>query len=208
MYRIINENIGHILTTIPEQHVSEYLWLTNNPNPQENKYQNRYCKFWAMNGLATSRNYRQSYFARFDKVLQNRSSIPDLMATDWQIDQDRRSLQFSFSTKLIHMIDHSRPVYDSKIAAFYFFDSPTGRNITARHGRLMDFYAFLQKEYTRIQNNGLLNPAIEAFRKQFEQQEGIGNLHAVKIIDTLIWSYTSWMNNDKLVRQEDWAVYQ
>jgi hypothetical protein len=87
------------------------------------------------------------------------------------------------------------PIYDSMVADFYFYDSPANKQpLAQRIKHLVSFHDFLTSEYARILRLGLLSPAIQMFRQQFNP------LHFTdeKIIDSLIWAFVSQLKNGGL----------
>ena len=85
----------------------------------------------------------------------------------------RQSLQISFATKLLHMVNPTTPIYDSMVAAFYFFDEPG-----------------------RKQPLQLLSPAIQSFRRRFSPQHFTDE----KVIDSLLWAFVSLLRNGAVVQ--------
>ncbi len=102
-----------------------------------------------------------------------------------------RSIQFSFATKLLHIADPRLPIYNSRVADFYFFQSPArSLSLKQRIGRFLDFHTFLMQEYRRVLEQGLLTVAIQEFRRQFNPQ----HITDEKIIDSLIWAFVTLLN--------------
>lgn len=95
----------------------------------------------------------------------------------------------SFSTKLLHTINHNYPIYDSKV--WYFF---CNRKSTPGKDEFIDFYEKLVIEYERVTENKLLNPIIEYLN------ENIGvdfkNINPVKKIDFIIWQYQKIIDDE------------
>jgi len=101
-----------------------------------------------------------------------------------------RKLHFSFSTKMAHMLQPNRPVYDSLVAKFYFLPEGEG-TFDEKLKSLLSSYGFLVAEYERVIREGLLVRAVDAFRARFDLD---GILTEVKIIDTLIWRFAAMLN--------------
>jgi hypothetical protein len=103
----------------------------------------------------------------------------------------RQSLQFSFTTKLLHMTNQHLPIYDSQVAAFYFFQEPDikdpkdPQDLQRRIATLVTFHDFLRQEYRRVLQNNLLAPAIQEFRVRLSSQHFTDE----KIVDSLIWAF-------------------
>lgn len=204
MYLLINANIDVILRDYVKespQDAPEYDWLFQNVHRcGDSEYQRRYRKHWAMNGARLSEVYCKAYFENLQtalcKPLQIRQLMMDLYAIPSH-QNGRKSVQFSFATKLLHMADPRLPIYDSKVAWFYFFVEPSADHGLAKIDKLVEFYKFLTEEYGRILKDGLLAPSIAAFRNRFRT-----NMSDEKIIDALIWACVVSLNKRALMRRE------
>jgi hypothetical protein len=192
MYNLINNNIQIILQKIEKKWVNEYDWLISNlHNCGQPAYQRRYKVFWRLNAARLHENFCNAYF----QALHNaKSNPPDLSKLTLALHatpthgNGRQSLQFSFASKLLHMVSPSVPIYDSLVAAFYFYEEPSRKLAPEqRVASLAGFHSFLCSEYERILTNNPLDPSISAFRKHFTPQHFTNE----KIIDSLIWGYVS-----------------
>jgi hypothetical protein len=196
MYDLINGHIQAILGTIPQSHVTEYDWLIQNlgqcATPQ---YQGRYKNYWRLNVARLSANYCNVYFQALQTAQLNPPTVGNLAQQLYNTPthgNGRQSLQFSFATKLLHMVNPNAPIYDSLVAAFYFFQEP-GRNLalTQRIAAFAAFHAFLAQEYRRILANSLLGVSIQAFRQRLNPQQSTDE----KVIDSLLWAYVALLRN-------------
>jgi hypothetical protein len=79
----------------------------------------------------------------------------------------QKSLQFSFATKLLHMTNQHSPIYDSQVAAFYFFLEPERKpkdpnDLQRRISELVTFHDFLKQEYARHAAAPILLPSFRS----------------------------------------------
>jgi len=200
MYNRINIHIDKLLNTILQEHVNEYDWLRENVRLCANdEYRRKYKHFWRLNVARLNADYREAYFQRLEEALANPPILKNLALNLYDIPTQRngkRSLQFAFATKLLHMVRPRTPIYDDRIAAFYFFkEHHHRRDINGRIDELMRFHTFLEKEYKRILKEGLLTVSIEAFKQRFNP------LHFTdeKVIDSLLWTYVDFLRDDGLI---------
>jgi hypothetical protein len=196
MYYLINNYIQQILHSINPIHVTEYDWLVQNIHQvAEDNYQNRYKKYWRLYGAGLSQNFCQVYFQHLQAGLNNNPPQLGILANQlYQVPSspNKHTLQFSFCTKLCHMLDQQLPIYDSMIRNFYFFTEPKQKlSVQQRIHGFVQFHQFLVHEYNRILNEGLLAPSIQAFRDHFSPQ----SFTDIKIIDSLIWAFVSLLND-------------
>ncbi len=127
MYELINRNAGLIVESVGNAFITEYDWLMDQLSQRnvatDEEYQRRYKNFWAMNAARLSPDFYDTYF----RLLQNANTRGrvDLIQVCHDLyevpSHDRRhTLQFSFATKLVHMVLRQRPIYDSLVRDFYY----------------------------------------------------------------------------------------
>ena len=159
-----------------------------------------------MDGAGLDAAYRGAYFQELQSALANRPDLASLVAKLFETPTDKlgtKKLEFSFATKLLHTADRQRPIYDTHVTAFYFFQPLTKRPakrsdeewLQDRTSDLIVFYNFLSDEYTRVLANGLLAKSIRAFRSKFNPK----HFTDVRIIDLLIWTYVEVLNKRGLI---------
>lgn len=196
MYCLINTHIPQILQNIQNKdpgHVYDYDYLIQNlqqaTTPQ---YQRKYRNYWRLNVARLLPSYYHQYFQQLQSGLSG--SPPQMQALVTQLYQipthanGRQTLQFSFCSKLCHMLDPHLPIYDAMIAAFYFYIEPNPKTpCQQRIAHHMTFYNFLIKEYNRVLTAGLLTTAIQQFRQHFSPQHFTDE----KVIDSLIWAFVT-----------------
>ena len=202
MYAVINEHIEALLGVInPAQDVQPYVWLLqvlpNTDVAGDREFQRVYRRYWQLNPARLSDQFYAAYFGHLQQLKgQTNASVEAvaryLLAIPTHGD-GRQSLQFSFSTKLVHMLRPDQPVYDNMVASFFFL--PLGNaneNAAAKLTKLLASYQFLVNEYTRILHHGLLAHAIARFREHFQVGSDYSDR---KIIDTLIWKFVGFLRS-------------
>ncbi|MGD1069673.1 MAG: hypothetical protein ABSB15_05990 [Bryobacteraceae bacterium] len=182
--------------------IFDYDWIIKNLQLVETpQYQGRYRKYWAMNAARLSAPWCDAYFGELRSALDCPTSLGDLVDRLYGMPthgNGRRSLQFSFATKLLHTADRRTPIYDSFVASFYFFQPLDGdRALQDRIDHLLSFQNFLSAEYKRILENGFLASSIQAFRSKFNPQ----HFTDVKIVDLLIWAWAKVLNQGGLIER-------
>lgn len=189
-YDRINSNIQDILDSISNEHVWLYDWLVQNFNRVgEDEYQKRYKTFWRLNGAGLSRGFCDHYF---HYLLTAGDTVPRLDELALELYQvpirpNKYALQFSFCTKLCHMLDRNMPIYDSNIRDFYDFKVPSYYlPVQLRIENLVEFHRYLVHEYQRVLHEGILDDAILAFLERFNPE----HFTDIKVIDSLIWAYS------------------
>jgi hypothetical protein len=210
MYQLINQHVDPLLTSLAaNNHVRDYCWLLDRLHQAnvavDAEYQRRYKAFWAMNVARLSREFIAAYFA-FLEAHKRDNPPPSVNDTAAYLHgfptgaNGRQTLQFSFASKLVHMITPTLPVYDRRVEHFYFLPDGNGTGLD-RLPLLVRSYDFLLVEYRRIIDSRLLVRAFDAFRRRFPEPR----LTSEKIIDSLIWSVVGWLQHGAV--RDRTAVY-
>lgn len=194
-YKTINNlapEIFHLKRGLLEKHVYEYDYLFDNLNLVDQvDYRNSYMKFWDMTGKELTHEYLNEYFKKLSLGIANgkKYKVNELLMFFVTIEDlvVMGSMEFSFATKLVHMLDNKLPIFDSHIKEFYgLMRPPTLLNPYDRIDLFYNHvYNFLNKEIERIIHLGLLDKAIKEFEKQFFPKR----FSKEKIIDSLIWCF-------------------
>jgi len=199
MYQLINENVGKVLDTIDRRRdIDPYLKMAEMFNAgrvsDNDEYKTIYRKYWQLNAARLCDHYCNHYFQVMEDYRQEAHiDIEDVVKALYEVPSNskgRKTIQFSFATKLLHTIDNTRPVYDSLVGDFYFFPQvkPSwkySKKLTA----CTRAYEFLVREYKRILDEGLLSESIRKCRERF----GLPRTYTdQKIIDTLLWKFGAY----------------
>ena len=199
MYKLINQHIDAVLKQINQENdVQRYVWLMEKlPDVDVTKdpaFQHTYRQHWQLNPARLSPQFIETYFAHLQS-LKGRNDV-DIEAVArylfaLPIRDGIHSLQFSFATKLVHMLKPSQPIYDSMVATFFFYFPGTPKEpMNVKLTRLISFYRFLFDEYDRVLRFSLLAPSIARFRAHCQ----IGPIYSdQKVIDTLIWKFVYYL---------------
>jgi hypothetical protein len=196
MYRLINDFAGPVVDRIPRDFLPNYQWLVQNTDQADQpSYQREYRRFWAMNAAQLSPDFYRNYFELLKSSSKKTAILADVVNTLYNAAVRRngdRSIQFSFATKLVHMTNPHLPIYDSRVAEFYFYQSPAGTlSLRERIGKFLDFHTFLTQEYRRVIEQELLAVAIQEFRRQLDPQ----HITDEKIVDSLVWAFVTLLND-------------
>jgi hypothetical protein len=203
MYKLINLNKKQIVESIEESHITDYEYLIRNSDNSDNEdFQKKYKNYWRLNAARLSQKYCKEYFNNFKNFKKNGWSIKELAKELYDIPthkNGRKSLQFSFCTKLVHMVDNNLPIYDSMIRDFYFYKEPiSGSPFDERIENYVRFYQFLIEEYQRIISNGLIKESLLLFHKRFQPNY----FSDVKIIDSLLWAFVSLLKKGGFLNKD------
>ena len=190
MYNLIDQFAKEIVSTIPPEHVTEYDWLLQNVGHVSTPgYQQKYRSYWALNVARLNPSFYRAYFNALGTAPTQKPTLSNVVHILYNASTNRsgrKSLQFSFATKLLHMANPQLPLYSSEVTAFFFFELPAGE-IKQRLTKLVAFHDFLIREYARVLKNGLLAGAIQEFRLRLRPQHFTDE----KVVDSLIWAFVA-----------------
>lgn len=202
MYNKINSNIDDILMNLNPLHVSDYDWLKSNlylcDVSKNLNYQKKYRNYWVMRFTSPDSKFNKSYFECLEKYKNNTDiKFLDICRDLSQLTIDEKhtkySFQFSFITKLVHMIDNKFPIYDSMVGKFYNLPKLTSKDVSAKIFNANKIVNTLKKEQETILLEGSLDNSIEKFLDEYPSSL----FSKEKILDTLIWAYISKTNKSK-----------
>lgn len=181
---------------ITNSSVNTYNWLSENLRARnvtdDAGYQRQYKTYWNMNKFISNPEWYAAYFRFLEQNKNNnQANLCQLCNELYRIPvhENRQCLHFSFATKLIHMINRTMPIYDSRIKNFYFLPE-TGNNFEQKLNCRLNSYDFLKREYQRIIENCLLDRSINSFRERFDNNI----ITDERVIDCLIWSFVGIAN--------------
>ena len=200
MYALLNQNIDLLCSNIePARDIRPYVQLTETLRKvdvsADRDFQRTYRKYWQLNAALLGNQFVGAYFTYFEELKQANDVtlervVRDLFEVPTHGD-GRQSLQFSFASKMVHMLRPRLPLYDSMVEAFFFLPLGSPKEKTeVRLQRLLASYGFLVAEYDRVLREGLLAPAIATFRARFRVG---GDYTDEKIVDTLIWGFVRFV---------------
>jgi hypothetical protein len=188
MYRLINKHRDAVLDTIESRaDMNRYVALraqlisTDIDVRTDIAFQKAYRNHWGMNRRG------DAFCRRYFRLLAScaKSHKADVGAVVRDLAKENGALEFSFATKLAHMIDPHVPVYDSLVAAFYFYPRPSDKSFDARLRRYLAFHEFLICEYQRVLAQDLLAPTLKQFRKRFKVASTICD---ERMLDWVVWA--------------------
>jgi len=204
MYDLINCNVTRLLETVDRSDIDQYVWmireLHNRDVSQHQEFQQKFCSYWALNGAGLGQGFRAAYFSLLEqaKCLSEPVTVEGITRTLYEIPinaKEEKALQFSFASKLVHMVNPRLPVYDRMVESFYFLPRSYTGTPEKKLANLLRSYRFLVREHDRVLRQGLLNPAIDALRRHFRCPADYSD---EKIIDTLIWKFVPFLERGAL----------
>src|SRR5690348_4672905 len=125
MYRLINANTPAVINALRRiGDLQEYLdlrtaFVSSGPAAASPDFQRAYRKYWRMNAARLPQSFYDRYFTLLSEFRERGTTdLAGAVRIISDPDGDNHGLQFSFATKLVHMVDPRIPVFDSFVAAF------------------------------------------------------------------------------------------
>lgn len=200
MFELINRHIDSILDSISEKHVSDYEWLMTNKHNIGYQYKKRFRSFWQLNAALLSDEFCDEYFIELQNSIEKGlTDLREVTEKFYKVPSNKKGvnkLQFSFCTKLCHVVNPCFPIYDAMIRDFYFFVEPNRKlPLSMRIEEFIFFHEFLIDEYRRIITEKLLDNAINSFYTKFQSHI----FTTEKVIDSLIWAFVGFLKGGGIV---------
>jgi hypothetical protein len=144
---------------------------------------------YVMSTAGLSQQHFEKYFELLDRRINNLETILNELYEIKTLKQ-QNSLQFSFSTKLLHTLDNNLPIYDNQVKKT--IGLPDTYNVQdSRYKKtkaLLAYYENLKMIYRQLLEKAPIKKLIEDIRNNFEwTADQIGD---VKILDFILWVHS------------------
>src|SRR3954453_23469666 len=126
MYRLINRNAAAVIEALVRiGDLNDYLQLradliSDSASTTSAAFQRSYRRYWRMNAAHLPDSFYGPYFALLAECQRGgHADVAKVTRLISDVEDQNYGLQFSFATKLAHMVDPRVPVFDSFVANFY-----------------------------------------------------------------------------------------
>ena len=184
----INKNQDKILSNLSQESIDQYCWIKKRFKKgsilNDSEFQSKFKQFYIMNAAGLSNAQKRRFFellynkeSDLKYILKELYKIPTLKKT--------HSIQFSFTTKLLHTINNNKPIFDRMVGRV------VGRNVegTSKEEKIqscVNIYKFLEKFYSTLIKNNKIKKIISKFRIKFNANRLV--ISDIKVLDFIIWS--------------------
>lgn len=156
--------------------------VTNNP-----LFQFVYRSFYRLDNAGLSDMFKVEYFRIMEeKRYSSTLNLTEIMLQLYKFDRLKgdKSIQFSFTTKLINTIKAEYPIYDSEVAHVFGFSTYYINDVEKKISRYLEQYEVIKNSYSEIIEKQLLKDIFFKFDKKFSGN----NLSNIKKLDFVIWA--------------------
>ncbi len=150
-----------------------------------------YENYYGMNLAGISPTWKNSYFALANKYLNDLSEVkPSFRELMDKIGVcDEKSIQPSFVSKLLHVLNKNEPIYDRNVRVFLETGEPNGISIEERKKSAIKLYEEKIKSFYNMENYcDLKDMIIDVFNENYSLNECTFNISVTKKIDFIIWA--------------------
>ncbi|MFV9482324.1 hypothetical protein ACNI3T_00725 [Christiangramia sp. ASW11-125] len=186
----INKNKLEIIQNIDYESVEVFKFLTNefnNSDVSENSlFQFVYRSYYRLDLAGLTKEFKIEYF-KIMQELRNTDNIDLLEIIErlykFENLRNRKSVQFSFATKLANTIDKSIPIYDSQVCKVFNLSRPFQKDFDKKVTKYFEQLSIISSTYNEIIDKGLINETLLLFNGRFDNSISQKNK-----LDFIFWS--------------------
>ena len=163
--------------------ISVYEWLEAHKEKPENPvFQFVFRSYYRIDNAGLTTGWKVRYF---EFLNQRESGLRTILEGLYHIPTTRKvkSLQFSFATKLLHTLDSSKPIYDSKVGELLGLPVKKGKDFAANINTCIDVYEELREAQQQLLLDEGIKNQIAALKDRYNSQ-----ISDEKALDLLLWS--------------------
>lgn len=206
--KILNNNGGILLDTIPIETVSGYLELRQmyaEVNVMEDEaFQEKFISYYKISGTGVNADFLKRYF----EIMENhkkRDGVVDFRLIRRAVygAQPKKKLtssQFSLLSRMANLIDDTSPLYDNNIASLFNFDPPTQTKLDSRE-RLnvyMELFREVRSVYSDLIDEKMIRDLIMVFKIKLKDY-GDYKVSPLKRIDFMVAAAARLKHDNKLI---------
>lgn len=152
-------------------------------------FRSLFSSYFGLHAAGLTDEFRNRYFERLFEFSDSGSSDPytALLREFFEIPrrQGGRSLQVSFTSKLVAIHDDSRPIYDRHVCNFFGLSVPAVGNLAFRIDRFLNHLERVEGQYKVWARD----PRFESLRARLIlKQPLMQDCHASRLCDFLVWT--------------------
>lgn len=177
-----------IFEKIKPESISVYLFLKKEykkGNIEKNYlFQFVFKSFYALDGAGLSEQLKTRYF---ELMSEGKLELEDILTELYEIKnrREQKTLQFSFTTKLLHTIDESKPIFDSEVSAVVH-TKVKGKTLEQRIKSCINIYTEIDILYKELLEDKNIKKILLKFKNRFSLNKD--DISDAKILDFIIWS--------------------
>lgn len=166
-----------------EESIRVYEWLeTHKETPENPVFQFVFRSYYRIDNAGLTSEWKVRYF---EYLSQKERSLKAILEGLYHIPTTKnvKSLQFSFATKLLHTLDSSQPIYDSKVADLLRLPVKKKKDFVANIATCIAVYEELREAHQHLLSDDGIKSQIAALKAHYKAQ-----ISDEKALDFLLWS--------------------
>lgn len=187
----LNEQAETVINTLGDEEIAVYIFLNNEflkgDITSNQVFQFVFRSFYRLDNAGLTPEFKDAYFQLMQRC-RNINTIDPHAIIEYLYQYKRRkgdhSIQFSFTTKMINMIDPTYPIYDSEVARAFRFSNSYVKDKEQKIARYLKQHDQIIEAYHKIIEENHLEKPLALFNSKFDYQ-----LPIIKKLDLIFWSY-------------------
>ena len=148
-----------------------------------------YRSFYRLDNAGLTPEFKNEYFVILEEYRDQKDfNFSDILQRLYVIPNRRgfKTFQFSFTTKMLNIIDEQMPIYDSEVAKTFGFIRPYTPSFDKKLDIYLNQYEVIKDAYLEILNKHLLPKTNICFDEKFKEYK----INEIKKFDFILCS--SW----------------
>jgi len=166
-----------------EESIRVYEWLeVHKEKPENPVFQFVFRSYYRIDNAGLTSDWKVRYF---EFLSQRECSLTTILEGLYHIPTKKKvkSVQFSFATKLLHTIDTSQPIYDSKVAELLGLPVKKSKDFTNNIKTCIAVYENLREVQRELLSDDGIKKQVIALKEYYDSQ-----ISDEKALDFLLWS--------------------
>lgn len=166
-----------------EESIRVYEWLdAHKATPGNPVFQFVFRSYYRIDNAGLTSDWKVRYF---EFLSQKEGSLKAVLEGLYHFPTTKnvKSLQFSFATKLLHTLDSTQPIYDSKVADLLGLPVKKKKDFAVNIATCIAVYEELREAHQHLLSDGVIKNQIAALKAHYKAQ-----ISDEKALDFLLWS--------------------
>lgn len=197
----VEETYDQIIESLPKTSVPVYDYIQKEfaKGDIRNNYvfQYLFASYYGLNNAGLTEAFRKLFFEVMDA--NSKEEVIDLNNVITRLREEKnikgqKSVQFSFSTKMLHTINNKYPIYDNEIVCLFNLKQPYHiKNVAKKMSVYSEQYGEIRYSYERILKEDMLQVIISDFRERYYKYQ----ISDLKILDFIFWQAGKFKRKDR-----------
>ena len=187
----INEQSKEIVDNLNYESISVYKFLKDEfkkSNVTKNLvFQFVFRSFYRLDMAGLTKVFKTEYFKIMENSKTKGYDISEILKKLYAFEniKGQENIQFSFTTKMINMLNDNEPIYDNLVAKKFKIHRPNHYlTYDKKVKKYLADYDMIKQSYNKIQKENLLKKVVKEFDEKFKDNQ----LSYTKKLDFIFWS--------------------